>query len=744
MMLLIMHANTIQEPLKSALIFPVVGHGLTQEQSAAACHIQGHARVLAVAGAGKTKMLIARIAYLLDEAVSAKRIRVLTYNREAAEDFRRRMQRELGSTDVVVQTFHALGWKLLQRLMQQKYLPSWSLASAGQETFLKREALRLTKIDQDQMETLGQAIEWAKGQAAPLDLTLSVLPGGLSVVAPAVKQLEALRERAKVWFFTDMLYAPWQLLATHPDLRAEFANHLDHILVDEYQDVNEVQHTLLHWLAGDRAQVMVVGDVDQCIYTWRGANPDFLGQRFEQDFKGAITHYLPHSFRFGHALALLANHAIAANDWADRRAVLATTSSKPTQVEVLVGSQAPLLVRSLTIWHEQVNNWHSSAVLVRVWAQAASVELALLQANIPYRLLGEKSVWDAPMTQGVMALLALAEGRLWQWNSEDRLSALTAFWQLPPLGMPKAARERLTQISAQSPDQVFAAIEAMPCERDWLKAYWLKRANVWHDLVSGNYREWSALALVREFISQTDAQNRLEKLSGSPQQGDMHVGVLFALRDVLSEQQTLTQAIEQFAAMRESSLFGQAQDDAVTLTTIHRVKGREWDAVWVAGLQEGAFPSSRSDEQPLLLEEERRLFYVAITRARRQLILLVPDLSVLIPLWEKGLTANSAGQSSRFMAETNLTLCQQLGAFLHGTEKKLPTAGEVRIANDYLSALGRKERVRPVLVKSVGHNVRHDKFGSGMVMSRRDDKIEVMFGDGVRWLKADHPALSWD
>jgi DNA helicase-2/ATP-dependent DNA helicase PcrA len=164
------------------------------------------------------------------------------------------MQGQLGHSEVQAHTFHALGWKMLQRLMQQKHLPNWTLANAGQETMLKREALRQTNTDQEQLESLGQAVEWVKGQALPLDLSLTVLPEGLSQVAPAVKKLEALRERAQVWFFTDMLYAPWQVLAHHPELRAEFANHLDHILVDEYQDVNEVQHVLLQWLAGERAQ----------------------------------------------------------------------------------------------------------------------------------------------------------------------------------------------------------------------------------------------------------------------------------------------------------------------------------------------------------------------------------------------------------------------------------------------------------------------------------------------------------
>ncbi len=738
-----MHLSTSKELSKLSFIFSNVSQGLTQEQLAAACHSQNHARVLAVAGAGKTRMLIARIAWLIDNDVSAKRIRVLTYNREAAEDFRRRMQEQLGSTEVTVQTFHALGWKLLQNLMHQKKLPNWTLASSGQEVMLKREALSLAKIEQEQLELLGQAVEWIKGQALPLDLALSSLPDNLIPVAKAVKQLEYLRERAQVWFFTDMLYAPWLLLAQQPVLRAEFANHLEHILVDEYQDVNEVQHVLLQWLAGERAKVMVVGDVDQCIYTWRGASPEFLATRFTQDFKHATTYYLPQSFRFGHALALLANHAIAANDWSDRRAVLATKTSAATQIEVLVGEQTALLVESLKIWHKKGAQWQSAAILVRVWSQATSVELALIQAEIPYQLLGEKSVWQTPIAQGVTALLALAEGRIWQWNYEQRLTALRAFWQLPPLGMAKASRERLTMLSAQSPEKVVSAITDMVCERDWLKAYWLSRAKIWQDLINGLYQNASALSVLDDFISQTDAQNRLEKLSGSLEQGVMQVELLFSLRNIINKNITLLQAITLFDSMRETSLLSQTQTDALTLTTIHRVKGREWDAVWVAGLKEGVFPSSRSNEQTSLLEEERRLFYVAITRARTQLILLIPDFSILLPLWKKGLTANHAGQTSRFLAETNLVLCQQLGAFLHGTEKKLPIAGDIRIANQYLSSLGMAIRVTPSTSYTLGTQIVHDKFGTGIILSHSGDRIEVMFADGNRWLKADHPSLSW-
>lgn len=726
-----------------SVLFAVHQSLLTPEQQAAACHAKGHARVLAVAGAGKTRMLIARIAWLLDEGAAAKRIRVLTYNREAADDFRHRLQSAIGASAVTVQTFHALGWKLLQRLMAQGKAPAWRLASGGQETALKREALRLCQIDQEQLENLGQALEWVKGLASPLDLSLTILPEGMRSLASAIRRLEELQAQARVWFFTDMLYAPWRLLSQHSSLREEFANHLDYLLVDEYQDVNEVQHVLLHWLAGERAQVMVVGDVDQCIYTWRGANPDFLAQRFVQDFSGATTYHLPHSFRFGHSLALLANHAIDANPWLDRRAVLATETAQPTELQCLVGHEASEVVRALIKWHTDGHDWSTAAVLVRLWVQAAPIELALLQAKIPYRLLGERSVWDVPTTQGLMALLMLATGEMWRETSETRWQWLSAFWQLPPLGMAKVQRERLVQLSVALPESVVEAIEALPEERAWLKKHWQARASVWQQLISGAWRELSANSLIERFLQETDAANRLEKLSSSVAQGELQWGVIRALRDAIPPAMKAAQALAYWQSMRNAALLGEAQTSAVSLTTIHRVKGREWDAVVVAGLQEGAFPSQKASEVPDLLYEERRLFYVAITRAKRQLSLCLPDASLLDALWQKGATAHSAGQNCRFLAETNLSVCQQLAGYLHGEHGLLPQAAEVRIANAYLQALQRSERLSAKPLLQTGTQVQHDKFGSGLLMSREGDKIEVMFTDGVRWLKVDHPSLQW-
>jgi superfamily I DNA/RNA helicase len=289
---------------------------------------------------------------------------------------------------------------------------------------------------------------------------------------------------------------------------------------------------------------------------------------------------------------------------------------------------------------------------------------------------------------------------------------------------------------------VVSLIESLPCEREWLKNHWRKRGDLWQQLREGMSR-LSAKVICAQFVIDSDAINRLEKLSGTPQQGSMQAGMLRALLEVLPDQMTAEDALALLQNMRAQSLQGQQQADAVSLTSIHRVKGREWPCVVMAGLHDGAFPGDKSSEQPTLLEEERRLFYVGITRAQHALHLVVPDDSVLGPLWQKGATGESAGLTCRFLAQTNIEVCDHVGAKLHGADTSWPTGVEFRQVNAYLLHIGKDVQLMPKMSVHPGKSVQHDRFGSGMIMSHRDDKIEVAFADGIRWLQADHPSLVW-
>lgn len=715
---------------------------LTDEQVMAAQHHDGHARVLAVAGAGKTTLLMARVTWLLDAGVSPERIRLLTYNKEAAIEIEHRLQR-LGVSGVQTQTFHALGWRLLQRLMQQQQLPAYRLASRAQSQFLHREALRQTETDFDQLELLEQSMEWVKGQALPWDLALASLPSSMQSVLSALKRLEQLREQAGVWFFSDMLYAPWRLLQQSTVVSEAYANHIDHFLVDEYQDANPVQHALLQLLAGHRAKVMVVGDVDQCIYTWRGAAPALLATSFSQDFSPCTTYHLSRSFRFGHALALLANHAIAANPWADRAPVLSAEQHQGTSLSYVVGGDALQTVRVLNDWRGQGRSWPEMAILVRLWGQAAAVELGLLANRIPYRLLGERSVWHSNLMQGVMALLQLASGQLQLLPVEQREPLIEAFWSLPPMGVSSSVRQALVQSSLQSPLDVVSAISALPTDRTWLKQYWLRRGEWWQMLHQQQQKETNALALLQAFAQSCDCETRLQKLSGTPVLGEQQAALWRTLLSLMPSELTIPAAIEWLRAQQQQALSAHVDEDAVVVTTIHRVKGREWPCVVVAGLQDTAFPGSRSDNQPELVEEERRLFYVAITRAQHQLALILPEDDTLKMAWQQGRVLSHEGNTCRFVGEINWQVCQLVDAYLRGKQADLPKGVVDSVVIDrYLHALGLGVKLPPVERLQVANQVSHQRFGLGMILSQQEDRLEVAFADGVRWLKKDHAALS--
>nr|WP_289124951.1 ATP-dependent helicase [uncultured Halomonas sp.] len=599
---------------------------LTAEQQAVVHHREGHARVAAVAGAGKTTTMAARVLHLLGSGVSPKRMLVLMFNRSAKDDFQRRLasMAPAGQPLPDVRTFHSLGHRLTQSLCRWGALAPRRLLSAEwqMERLLRQASLNVlagqvdrrdAALEGDRLEALAHFCGLVKAEmlpAAALYERLNYEPD-TDYFPTAFEEAERLLHAEGVMTYADLLYRPLQALEADATLRKRVEGFLDHVIVDEYQDINTVQQRLLAVLAGPSANVMAVGDANQCIYEWRGARPDTMLENFTATFGKATDYPLSMTFRHGHALALTANHAIMANQRRPDQLCLAEAGNPDTRVTVGQGSR--LLLDALMDWQAQGRALSDASLLVRSWALSVPFQLALLQAGIPFRLLREdRFVFRLPLVQALAGYLKLSRRPELLHDPEQLLLLLSQ-------PTPFVARERLQRLAYQLAttqqwperhEPVLAALK--PLQRRTLKKRWELLCEL------PKLNAWPPAKLLGHVVEAIDAEKTLKRAAARRDKGEEDVRLL----DVLIEQAESVQDPDAFIELLERPVENQA--GGVLVSTVHGAKGLEWPLVAVAGVNEEDFPHYSRDN-PLndeRLEEERRLFYVAITRAKEQLLVL--------------------------------------------------------------------------------------------------------------------------
>jgi len=599
---------------------------LTAEQQAVVHHREGHARVAAVAGAGKTTTMAARVLHLLGSGVSPKRMLVLMFNRSAKDDFQRRLasMASAGQPLPDVRTFHSLGHRLTQSLCRWGALAPRRLLSAEwqMERLLRQASLNVlagqvdrrdAALEGDRLEALAHFCGLVKAEmlpAAALYERLNYEPD-TDYFPTAFEEAERLLHAEGVMTYADLLYRPLQALEADATLRKRVEGFLDHVIVDEYQDINTVQQRLLAVLAGPSANVMAVGDANQCIYEWRGARPDTMLENFTATFGKATDYPLSMTFRHGHALALTANHAIMANQRRPDQLCLAEAGNPDTRITVGQGSR--LLLDALMDWQAQGRALSDASLLVRSWALSVPFQLALLQAGIPFRLLREdRFVFRLPLVQALAGYLKLSRRPELLHDPEQLLLLLSQ-------PTPFVARERLQRLAYQLAttqqwperhEPVLAALK--PLQRRTLKKRWELLCEL------PKLNAWPPAKLLGHVVEAIDAEKTLKRAAARRDKGEEDVRLL----DVLIEQAESVQDPDAFIELLERPVENQA--GGVLVSTVHGAKGLEWSLVAVAGVNEEDFPHYSRDN-PLndeRLEEERRLFYVAITRAKEQLLVL--------------------------------------------------------------------------------------------------------------------------
>jgi DNA helicase-2/ATP-dependent DNA helicase PcrA len=736
----------MNELVNATLPLAATADGLTEEQRAVVGHREGHARVAAVAGAGKTTTLVRRVLHLLANGENPRRILVLMFNRAARDDFRAKLVRE-APADVVlpeVRTFHSIGHRLTQSLTRWGYLPPRQLLQADwQRERLLRQAVmqslesadgetREAALDADRLEAFGQFCDLVKAEVVtPAELfeRLGHTDSERHFIE-AFDVAESLLDASASMTYADLLYRPLQCLERHAEARRRVEGFLGHVIVDEYQDINEAQLRLLKILAGHQAQVMAVGDANQCIYEWRGARPDAMLARFDGLFGQASEYPLSFTFRHGHALALAANHAIRNNRHRWDQLCLAAPGNPLTRLRTGLGAGA--LLTTLQRWHADGRRSDEACVLVRSWSLSVSVQLQLLRAGVPFRLAQEERfVFRLPLVQALAGYLQLA-------REPQRLhdpGHLTLLFSQPTTFVAQERVRRLVDELART--QQWPAREApvlaglKPGQRRHLKRRWQLLCEL------PKLSAWPPAKLLEHVVDAIDAEKVLRRSAARREKGDDDVRLL----DVLIEQAgELANDPEAFIELLRNPV--ENRPDGVLISTVHGAKGLEWPLVAVWGLNEEDFPHYSRDNplSPERLEEERRLYYVAITRARERL-LLVQD--------------GGDHRPSRFLDETAVEDCRRIDQAIQARSEAAVAVREPDMVGAYLQRVGlehvgrglvprAREAETPAVERGaesraswqVGDRVRHASFGDGEVLvvegNEANPVIEVRFESAGR------------
>jgi DNA helicase-2/ATP-dependent DNA helicase PcrA len=712
-------------------------------------------------------MLVGRVRYLLEQGVPESSIRVLAFNTDAAAEFRNRLQRTLpnGLAAPKVQTFNAIGHALVGLFEQRGMLPRLRLETGeGLLRRLAREAVKATldEVDsdeapsQDEHEAFVSFIGLVKSDIeSPEEVFRQFgLPSSLDYFPRAFRRFEQARLKAGVRFFADQVAEPVALLRANPQARAAVTNRLDYLLVDEFQDVNRMQVELLLQLMGTRAQLNAVGDDAQCIYTWRGSRPEYMGTQFDRFFPGATRYTLSRTFRFGHRLALAAAQLIAHNRNREDTLCVAAPSTPDTHIELIratADGDQGAVVAAIDLWRRQGRGLREVAVLARLWAQTLGLELTLLERGIPYAK-AAPSVFEVPEVVGFVGWMRLVVGKLSEEAAcEDTIRHMlgtpTLWLQARDLS---ALARAIAEDPGRAPDLLTAA--ARRAKGYTAKERMLTRAQVWRD--APRWAGRPAAEFLRYYATVTDLMQVFGAAAATEDAGEKEQAYRTLLEFALACGSEVGAFVRHMDELRKARERYSAGGDAVLLSTIHRAKGLEWPWVVVTGLEEGSFPSRRSG-----IEEERRLAYVAMTRAKERLSLVIPPDEAFDAAWHGAIhrgPGTAKRPASRFAYEANLRISADLGDAIGrrlagGTAAPalpdVPKTAAPRL-NRYLEAVGLAERyVVPETPPApapktaprpwgLNDRLRHPTFGDGYVVGLVDrDTLDIDFGGRRRKIR---------
>jgi len=758
---------------------------LNPEQREAVTTIDGPVLIFAGAGSGKTRALTYRIAYMVQEkGIAPSDILAVTFTNKAADEMKGRIVKLIGqqAADLWAGTFHSICCRILRRYGEKIGIPPNFIIydQADQQALIKQVVGRMD-IDTDQYTPVRILNSISNGKNELLDVRgyRRTRKGQFEeMVARAYDRYQEALVANNALDFDDLLMKAVELLETRPQVLKKLQDQFNHILVDEYQDINHAQYRFIRLLSAAAGNICVVGDDDQSIYGWRGANVGLI-LSFQADFPKAKVVKLEQNYRSTQNILDCAYQVICRNE--DRADKKLWTENGPGDNLVLYEAvneeeeaswAAGVIGRQVSSSGTRHGDY---AILYRTNAMSRVFEAAMRDHDVPYEIVGGISFYDRAEVKDVAAYLKVI------FNPTDAI-ALQRIINRPARKIGAGTVKRLTETAHAAGVSLYEACPLVAEEAELRKAQRIAVLD-FYDMMEGlrkDAEEMGVAELLRQVLQRSGYIDSL-KATGKADDADRLENLGELVTDAvkyekIAPEPTLAGFLERLALLSDIDK-AEELDSTVSLMTLHSAKGLEFPVVFIVGLEEGTFPHSRSMGDEFELAEERRLCYVGITRAQRMVYMshargrtifgnpqqmkpsrfledlppeLIRELDSDSPLMPRMFGDEEAALQQQQMSELNIDMTeilQRARGRQQTAQEKTKTAKSKKRAPRDPKKKSKKKKSSKTAAFSDGAKVVHEDFGEGVVVSVADDSDEpaltVAFkkGKGVKKMLANHPKL---
>lgn len=715
--------------------------GLNKEQARAVEATDGAVLVVAGAGSGKTRVLTYRIAYLLEQGVQPYEILAITFTNKAAKEMKSRAEDLVGpvADRIWLSTFHSFCAKLLRYELDEYlgYSKNFTIYDTGDSQTVLKHTIKALNLDEKYypVGAVQSSISDAKNQLLfAREYRQQARDFYTQKVADVYEYYERELRKNNAMDFDDLLLVTVKMLQAKAGIAEKYQDRFKYIMIDEYQDTNRAQYLLTYILAQKWGNICVVGDVDQSIYAWRGADIQNILD-FEKDYPGCQTIKLEQNYRSTKNILQAANAVIENNESRPEKVLWTDHEEGPKIHHFKAQSEleeAAFIANTISKKHTIHDiPYGSMAILYRTNAQSRVLEEALIKQALPYTMVGGTKFYDRKEIKDVLAYLKVL------FNPYDDLSLLRII-NVPKRSIGAATIGKLQDFAAERHTSLFMTLTQLhliPTIKGKTKERLEEFGVLIFSLVSA-MNEMNVLDLLQAILDQTGYLKLLE--DSTDPQDEARVENIGELLSVAKEfldtnpEGTVQDFLEQVALVNDVDSFEQ-EESKVTLMTLHAAKGLEFPIVFLAGLEEGLFPHSRTLMNPEEIEEERRLCYVGITRAEKELYV------------SNATTRTVFGRTngylpSRFLKEIPPELIEELAV-----KCKVPDIIK-RHVPPHMS-VSQRPVTRPIIRNTqvehwqVGDTAIHSKWGEGQVLEVTGDgtnsKLKIQFPQqGIRVIMA--------